>query len=214
MRKALLMTTAAVGLAMLPLAGAKAQSPMNWAGLYAGVHGGYLTGDVELNYEGMLGGGGISGFVVGGLAGYNFAMTPAPNAVFGIEADFGLASVDGVGIVICDLVETYSYDMEWDAHFRVRVGVPHGHVMPFLAGGLAVARFGLSEFDEMLYEGTFVGGTIGAGIDAMFGPHFIARAEVLYDWYPEKTVEYTNTDWGAIHPTATTVRVAAIWKLP
>jgi outer membrane immunogenic protein len=209
MRKSVWMATAAVGFAVLPLGAADAQTPLDWSGGYLGLHAGYLWGDVNLSDSFDPGGGSIRGPIAGGLAGYNFAMTPVPPVVFGVEADFGLANVTGTGVPceVCDGLSTYAYDLEWDAHFRVRAGIPQGNVMPFLAAGLALAD--LSVTSEEVFGGVFVGGTIGGGVDVKLGPKLIGRVEALYDVYASRTYDEYTVDF-----TAFTARAALILRLP
>jgi outer membrane immunogenic protein len=210
MRKTMWMASAAIGLAALPLGAADAQTPLDWSGGYLGLHAGYLWGDVDVSDGIYVGGGGaIHGPIAGALAGYNFPSTPLPPVVFGVEADFGLGNVTGTGIPceMCDEVATYTYDLEWDAHFRVRAGVPGGTVMPFLAAGLALADLNVTS-DEV-FGGVFVGGTIGGGVDVKLGPRLIGRVEGLYDWYAHKDYDEYGVDF-----TAFTARAALILRLP
>jgi outer membrane immunogenic protein len=210
MTRSVLMVTAAVGFAVLPLGAADAQTPLDWSGGYLGVHAGYLWGDVTVDDGVFPDGGPIRGPVAGGLFGYNFAMTPVPPVVFGVEADFGLANVTGIGgtcFPCGDNVVTYGYDLDWDAHFRVRAGMPGGTVMPFLAAGLALAELNVTS-DEM-FGGVFVGGTVGGGVDVKLGPRVIGRVEGLYDWYARKNYDFYSVDFHAF-----TARAALIVRLP
>ena len=216
MRNSLLASSAVLALAMMPLGAAQAQTPFDWSGFYAGVHGGFLSGDVNLTGTGIsMGGGPISGFVGGPLAGYNFAPVTlfSGPVVFGVEGDFGLAGVTGTGTTVClsndASCEVYNYDLNWDAHVRVRAGVPMGNVMPFVAGGLAFADLSVTEEGGLMNGGLYTGWTVGTGVDVAFGNNMVGRAEVLYDSYGTKTYpDYS------VNLTAWTARVALILKLP
>jgi outer membrane immunogenic protein len=216
MRNGLLATTAALGIAMMPLGAAQAQTPFDWSGFYAGLHGGFLSGDVHLTEIPGPGGdqGSISGFVGGPLAGYNFApgtLLPSGPFVFDVEGDFGLAGVTGTGVAICVdcSTEIYHYDLNWDAHLRARAGVPMGNVMPFVAGGLAFADLNVTETASATRGGLYTGWTVGTGVDVAFGNNMVGRAEVLYDSYGTKTYpDYS------VNLSAWTGRVALILKLP
>ena len=122
----------------------------------------------------------------------------------GVEADFGWTNAEGNGITCFDCVGSFHYDLEWDAHFRVRAGFPMGNFMPFVAGGLALADLNITENSEPLWNDIYTGGTIGAGFDALLGRNFIGRAEILYDFYPTQTRDEYSASINA-----TTFRVAA-----
>lgn len=207
MKRSLLLSTAALAIAMMPLGAAEAQGPFDNPGLYFGVHGGFFSGNVDVVGDEMFGGP-IDGFIGGGLIGYNFARTPGQNVLFGVEADFGVGNVTGIGVAM-DVVDTYAYDLHWDAHFRVRAGAPSGNVMPFVAAGLALADLRV----ESLYTGTLAGLSLGAGLDAALGPNLIGRAEALYDIYCDKDFEYGSEE-GTVSLSGFTFRLAAIFKLP
>jgi outer membrane immunogenic protein len=93
MTRTLLFASAAIGAAMLPLGAANAADAFrparafDWTGFYAGIHAGWLNGDVNIHEEN--GGGNISGHIWGFLAGYNFYYPPAAPWLLGAEADFG-----------------------------------------------------------------------------------------------------------------------------
>ena len=214
MRNSLLVTTAALGIAMMPLGAAQAQTPFDWSGFYAGLHGGFLSGDVNLTGTSDGIGGPVSGLIGGPLAGYNFTPTTffSGPVVFGVEGDFGLANATGTGISICPEVDiscdVYHYDLNWDAHLRARAGVPMGNFMPFVAGGLAFADLNITDAG-VNKGGLYTGWTVGTGADVAVGKNLVGRVEVLYDDYGTKTY----TDYSA-SLTAWTGRVALIWRLP
>jgi len=212
MRNSLLVTTAALGIAMMPLGAAQAQTPFDWSGFYAGLHGGFLSGDVNVTGTpvGMFGGP-ISGLIGGPLAGYNFAPTTffSGPVVFGVEGDFGLTGATGTGTSQgTDASIDLYYDLNWDAHLRARAGVPMGNFMPFVAGGLAFADLNITE-NNIHPGGLYTGWTIGTGADVAVGKNMVGRVEVLYDDYGTKAY----TDYSA-SLTAWTGRVALIWRLP
>lgn len=209
MRKYLLATVAAVGFTAAPAMAAdfgEANRAFDWSGFYVGLHAGYFSGDAVVTEGGITPGGSVNGFIGGPLAGYNF---PAHNGpfLFGVEADFGLSGAVGHGLQQQDAVlDLYNYDLHWNAHVRARAGVPMGGFMPFVAGGLAVADFDVTE--ATIFGGVYTGWTIGAGVDARLSDRVIGRAEVLYDDYGSKqydTFTASLTGW--------TGRVALIVKL-
>jgi outer membrane immunogenic protein len=223
MKRAILLSTAALGIAILPLGAAQAQDPMQ--GAYIGVHGGFNWSDVDID-NGSIGGP-IDGFIGGVLAGINFPHAEGSNVMFGIEGDIGWgninnnnnfptviaplaapALIDGCVALIDDcVIDIYPYSLEWNAHLRARALFGQGTVRPFIAGGLALANLEITE-----YQGTFIGGTVGAGIDAQFAPHLIGRVEALYDFYGDKEVEYGNEQYGSVSLSGFTARAALILK--
>jgi outer membrane immunogenic protein len=211
MSRILLLTSAAMGVAMLPLGAAQAADQLrpaafDWSGFYAGVHAGLLNGDVTVHEEEATGGN-ISGSVLGVLAGTNFFYPPAAPWVLGIEADAGWADVHGRGIpdVACD----YLYDLNWDAHLRLRASYPTGGVSPFFAAGLALADLSITDCGAAPKGGLFVGGTLGGGVDFNAGQKMTLRGEVLYDFYGRKQYTDFSADF-----TAWTARVAVLWRFP
>jgi opacity protein-like surface antigen len=208
MKRSLLLSTAALGIAMLPLGAAEAQD--RFEGFYLGIHGGYGTGNV--NVEEMFGGeidfgGPIDGFIGGALAGYNFHRPPDRKVMLGVEADVGFGDISGVGDTG---PEVYNYDMPGNFHGRIRIGLPSDSFMPFVAGGVAVSKLNIDEY----YAGTFVGGTVGAGVEALVGPNLAVRGEGLLDVFAPKNVEYEPGEWGEVSLSVFTARVALILLLP
>jgi hypothetical protein len=126
--------------------------------------------------------------------------------LFGIEADFGIAGAHADGLAGFDALASYAYDLEWDAHFRVRAGMPSGNVMPFFAAGLALAGLG---GDSGYPDAVLVGGTVGGGLDVRLGPSLVGRIEGLYDCYAGKDIDAFTLDFHAF-----TARAALILRLP
>jgi outer membrane immunogenic protein len=85
-----------------------------------------------------------------------------------------------------------------------------GDVLPFIAGGLSVARIDV-DTDLGDDENTHWGWTIGGGIDWALSEQFIIRAEYLYDDYGSKTYDIDGTDVDG-DLDAHTVRAAFIWN--
>jgi opacity protein-like surface antigen len=210
MGRALLLASAAIGVAMLPLGAAQAQTAFDWSGLYVGVHGGFLDGSVHVSDEGIPASGNLQGPLAGILAGYNFPASPVAPAVVGVEADFGFGELNGTGSATDAVTGVFTYDFDWDAHARLRVGMPMGTAMPFVAGGIAFAALHISEGGSVISAGgIYTGLTLGAGLDLKLAPNMIARIEGLADHYMRKTFDDYSVDFSAW-----TVRGAFIFRLP
>jgi outer membrane immunogenic protein len=124
----------------------------------------------------------IEGFVGGLYMGYNYRID---NIVLGIEADAGLGDLNE-GADHDNYYNYYSaFDIDWDAHFRGRVGFVSNATLFYVAAGLAIAEVAVDDVDPG-YGGdnaTHVGWTIGAGIEQKITGHLTARVEYLYDDY-------------------------------
>jgi outer membrane immunogenic protein len=207
MRTGLLSTVAALALLTTPAA---AQT-FDWAGFYVGVHGGYFSGDVEVTDGPDRIEGGIEGPVVGGLAGYNFVHDAL---IFGIEGDFGIAHATGEGGGgggQDEILDLFEYELHWNAHVRGKVGVPlgeEGRIVPFIAGGLALADYDVTEGLLLVGSGVTAGFTIGAGVDLRLTDNLIGRVEVLYDNYGTRTEDYYSSSL-----TGVTARASLMWAL-
>ena len=160
----------------------------DWTGPYVGVHAGYLSGRVDIDYEDLATEGDLAGFLGGFYGGYNFQ---ADGIVFGVEGDVGFGSVSGDGgSAPPQPVIAYEYDLIWNAHLRGRIGLPVDQALFYLAGGLAVASHTLTVI-ELQYEGggtqVHVGWTAGFGAEIVVADNIVLRAEYLYDDYGTKT---------------------------
>ena len=149
----------------------------DWSGIYAGVHAGYLWGDVDLTEDSQLvvSGETFDGFVGGPLAGVNWQHD---NWVIGAEADFGWSTASGTGVVPLD---SYAYDLDWNAHLRARAGFAADNILLFVAGGLALAEFHVTEVGGRPEGTTYAGFTIGGGVDYAASENLVLRVEYLHD---------------------------------
>jgi outer membrane immunogenic protein len=215
MTRTLLFASAAFSAAMLPLGAANAADPLaavpiNWSSFYAGIHGGWLNGDVKIEEYGEQITGNVSGTVLGVLAGVDFFYPPASPFILGIEADLGWVDAHGSGGDETDACVDFLYDVTWNGHLRGRASYPAGPVTPFVAVGLAVADLNVREGCGVSAPagGLFFGGTIGAGIDFRALQNVALRGEVLYDFYHPKNYEHYSVDFSSW-----TARFALIWQL-
>jgi opacity protein-like surface antigen len=217
MKRSLLLSTAALGMAVLPTVAAA----QDWTGWYIGKHAGYLSGTVDFEGATLLADSDISGFIGGGLVGHGFALNPGQPWVFGIEADFGIGNVGGASgndggdeIVDAVLIVT-SADLEWNAHFRKYLGVGLGdNAMVFAAGGLALAGLRIdSNYFSNPIDQVFVGATIGGGVNFRLTPNMFGRVEGLYDHYPTRTIPHEWSEY-EIGVSTWTARAALVFELP
>jgi outer membrane immunogenic protein len=169
-----------------------------WTGLYIGAHAGYQTGDTDT--VGAVGDVDIDGIVGGGLAGYNVQYC---QFVVGVEADIGFGDVDGASGAVTD------FDLQAQGHGRVRLGWAWDSVMPFVAGGIALA-----DMDVRVGAGkdshTHAGFSIGGGLDVMVSDSVVLRAEYIYDNYESRN--YAIGGGVSVDADPHTIRGVIMWK--
>jgi outer membrane immunogenic protein len=172
----------------------------NWSGFYVGAHAGYAFGDSDT--VGLVGDADWKGFIGGPLAGYNFQFC---DFVLGLEGDAGFGEVDDSDGLVNDI------DLEPNGHARLRLGMPFDNIMPFVAGGLAVADIDLRRAGVGKDSEVHFGFTVGGGLDFMATENIVVRAEYLFDWYGEENYNIgpTNVD---VDGYSHTIRGALIWK--
>src|SRR5262249_40311309 len=136
----------------------------------------------------------------GAVFGYNFQWT---RYVIGIEADVGWIGRNSGAIWAPDGSTRYDeFGVTWYGHARARIGYPVGQFLPFVAGGLAIARYNVAHFRSdaagtVLYEAhdTRFGYTLGGGVEIAnllptLLPGWTLRGEYLYDYLPQKQYDW------------------------
>lgn len=123
----------------------------NWSGFYIGAHVGYGWGDVSgLDVDGAFG---------GAQLGVNWQVSP--RWVLGLEADISASDI-GVGAAKVD----------WFGTVRGRIGYTWDRMMLYGTGGIA--------FADTNFNASFVGWTLGFGLEWVFAPRWSAKIEYLY----------------------------------
>lgn len=176
-------------------------SATTWAGVYVGAFaGGHWSTDRWTSDETgppanpFVGGPydiKVGGFTGGGLIGANVQYG---NHVWSIEADAGVLTGNKEFGSLSTLfpgafLDSIKTEMRWNAHARLRTGYSFGAWMPFVATGIAYANTRMTLADSTNVTRPVVASTsldrigysVGGGIDWMFSPNWIARAEYLYD---------------------------------
>ena len=185
-----------------PVAVAPAPVENPWAGGYIGLNVGYGPGTVSSTGAGGNPDLGVSGWFVGGQAGYNFVLSD--NIVFGIEGDVNWANESGsnINVADCDMIN-------WTGAFTGHIGVTSDALMGYVLGGVAVAG-NTFETDygntgtTLSQTQTHVGWTIGVGAAAMVTSNISVFAEYRYSDYG--TQDYLNTNTTGVHLTDNSVR--------
>ncbi len=169
-----------------------------------------------------------SGNLSGGLfAGYNLQLNSP--MVIGVDANFGYVGSTDIseGLftapavsdpVTRTLTTTVTSGIDWQAGVRGRVGVAFDRTLPYIAGGLAIAQykynytsFALNQTvstttrpDPTSFKDTYLGWTLGAGVEHAMTDNLILRAEYRYSDFGKKTfdtpagshqVDLTSNEW-------------------
>jgi len=154
------------------------QHMYDWTGFYAGVHGGYLWGDVDADYFSDLDIS-IDDPLFGAQAG---ALFQRGMFVFGAEADIALTSAGGQ-VCMFGCTEGFSADMEWLATLRGTAGIAFDKAYVYATGGAAIAGmdFGIIDFGSIPhFRETLTGWTAGAGASLRLSEHVSVNTQYLY----------------------------------
>jgi outer membrane immunogenic protein len=169
--------------------------PYNWSGFYIGADIGYAWTSADSGVDNPFGidldiSPDASGVIGGLYAGYNAQFG---QIVVGIEADAELSDNSDEGTVGPFAVLgggslTTSVNENWRGSVRARLGYAIDTFLPYITGGVAWADWdvdhtlvvgGVGTF-EASNSNTFVGWTIGAGLEYAFTPNIIGRVEYRY----------------------------------
>jgi outer membrane immunogenic protein len=187
----------------------------NWSGAYVGGQLGYggssaSSGAVHMydDAEGLdedgasplppfgLTGAGVIG---GGEFGYNWQ---SGGMVMGVVTDLSGANIRGTHT---DDAIGFSVDstINWLGTARVNIGAPLGGMLVYGTGGIVVAGItdGLHDTygDDVVNSSdstTNIGWTIGAGLAAPLGSHWVVKAEYLYVDLGTKDLSFSEPDPG------------------
>jgi len=216
MRRSLLLSTAALGIAILPLGAAEAQgpTPFDQSHLYFGVDVGGAANSFDNDYEGISVGGSLDSVVGGFYLGYRFNRPPERIWSFAVEGELNFlgnnscpapddespdlvadcfVQADGA-IQLFDASPEIYYNMDWVARLRALIGFPMENGMePFFAIGAAWTRADIWDF-EYAARGNFTGVTLGTGVNIALSPHLYLRPEVLFDIYCPKTYQWGDLE--------------------
>lgn len=150
----------------------------DWSGFYAGVVGGYATGDAD--WSATIPDGGsfdIDGAFIGGVVGYNVQHGAW---VWGIEGDLAWAGIDGSGVAADD--DDISVDINWIGSVRGRVGYAFDNILPYVTAGVAFgdADIGISGDLNASDSQLHVGWTAGLGVEVGITQNVSASLEYRY----------------------------------
>ena len=112
---------------------AQAERPFNWTGFYVGAHGGWsdwtLSRPDDLSAPTQT----FDGFSGGMQIGYDRQLG---SIVLGVVADASVGDLQGPTYKDGNFITVHS-QIDWFGTLRGRLGVPIGHIMPYVTGGAA-----------------------------------------------------------------------------
>ena len=203
----LLSTTAvsAADLAIAPQLNTAVYSParaFDWSGFYAGANVGYGWGEMTGNGTALPEN--LKGILGGVQAGYNYDFG---GFVLGLEGDIQLSDMKYVQTTPTG---STSFGIDAAGSVRARAGLPIDRFMPFVTGGLAVGNGKIrGDNGGVISEAnqTFVGWTVGAGLEYAVTDNVTVKAEYLY-------ADYGNANLAGIdvHAKSNTVRAGVNFK--
>lgn len=190
----LLATTAFAADAIVEEAVVDVAPIFSWTGGYVGAQAGYLWGDGRLEDGAAFNEPDPDGFIGGLYAGYNFQMQN--NVVIGAEVDVVYADVDGTGQTIVGGVPIDQFvdqELNWSGAVRGRLGYALDRFLPYVAGGVAFGDIDATVhtlgFPDASESASYVGWTIGGGLEYAFTDNLIGRAEYRYTDFGSETLD-------------------------
>lgn len=193
-----------------PCCGAPPPPAYSWTGCYLGAAGGGGSGRTQQTdtFGTTSGPYNQSGGLFGGTIGCNYQGThvaSGPNFVFGVEADFSWANINGTTPSLPTLCTAGSgtvcfTNMQWLNTDRGRLGLAFGSWMPYVTVGAASASIKTGQLScstpvagaiASCGTNTEWGWTAGAGVEWMFLPNWSAKVEYLRADFGSKFDAYT-----------------------
>jgi opacity protein-like surface antigen len=152
-------------------------APYNWSGLYVGGNfgGAWTSGNLTIPGNNFYGG--LTEFIAGVQAGYNFQ---AGHFLFGVEGDFDWATFDHPTLPFPTLG---SVSQHWIATAAARVGVVEDRWLVYgkFGGGWVHSTAEVNAFGQAWNgSSTKDGWLVGAGLEYGFKPHWTVRLEYDY----------------------------------
>ncbi len=166
----------------------------DWSGLYAGVHFGYVAGKSNLFIAGAgVGGTDVnvpldpSGFIGGVHIGANQEL--ANGFVLGAEADIAYSNADGLD-TFTGAGALLKGEVKWSGSARLRAGYAFDRTLPYITAGVAAAKYEVTVIANSgsipIHDETYLGWTVGAGVEHAFTDKWIARVEYRYTDFGKK----------------------------
>lgn len=176
-------------------------SNVNWAGFYLGGHLGYGQGKASVSDPAAPGFSldtTTKGFIGGGQVGYDYQVGAT---VFGIEADFSGANVDGTTVLHDPTGDIVSGNPRnrWTSLITGRLGYAAGNSLLYVKGGAAFGGFrygaaNLTDNESGSAKFRRSGWTVGAGLEYALSNAWSIRGEYDYLNFGKHNVTVTEND--------------------
>jgi outer membrane immunogenic protein len=151
----------------------------NWTGFYLGINGGGAFGNSNWTdpIDGPSGNFTVSGFLIGGTAGFNYQIG---SWVLGVEGDGAWANLNGTTFNASCITFGCTTQSNWLATARGRAGYAWDRVYLYGTGGAAFANVQAAFGALPLFSSTQAGWTAGVGVEYAIWPNWTAKLEYLY----------------------------------
>ncbi|RBO95890.1 outer membrane protein [Pseudochrobactrum asaccharolyticum] len=178
------------------------EETFSWNGAYIGAQAGFSAARNKLSFTGLPNeaSANSNGFVGGIFAGYNWAITDT--IIYGLEGDINFANLKKDTTLLSNQNANFNWNIKTDFEgaIRARLGVSYQRWLPYIAGGVSIARlkdsFSLNNATNTVPVAesttTRVGFTIGAGVDYAVTDNILLRAEYRYNDYGKKSISADN----------------------
>lgn len=149
-------------------------SASSWSGFYAGVNGGYGWAEIE---DGGFTFDELEGIFGGAQVGYNYDFG---GFVLGIEGDIQLSDI-GYEVELAPGLGLEA-KLDYFGTVRARAGYAFDAFLPYVTGGLAYGGASIEGTGGIVggIDDTFVGYTIGAGLEVAVADNVSVKGEYLY----------------------------------
>ncbi len=167
-------------------------SILDWTGFYAGVLGGYGSGQGITNTTGTSTNVPLNGAIAGATGGFNKQFG---KLVLGVEGDIAWTGQKGSATCVVDSSYACNADLHWIGSLRGRVGYTADRYLlyatagaAFLGGNSNITKPG--GIDPRLtgsYSDDYLGWTAGVGVEYAFTERLSVKAEYAYADYGSRT---------------------------
>jgi outer membrane immunogenic protein len=160
--------------------------PFSWNGFYIGgeIGGVWANGSVTDSLFGLSVSTSHSGFIGGGVVGYNYQTS---NIVFGVEGDFDGTSLNATGDGVATQIGTLqaSANTDWIASLAGRIGIASDHTLFYVKGGVgwvqnSASITNLTTGASVSASNTNSGWLLGGGLEYAFASNWSAKVEFDY----------------------------------
>ena len=173
------------------------EAGFDWTGFYAGVNLGYGWSEYDIIDGATVTIDDIEGVLGGAQVGYNYDLG---GFVLGAEADFQFSDISRE-VAIAGL-GSFDVGIESFGTVRARAGVVVDRFLPYVTGGVAWANGNLNVVDGVGTtlvdeDETYVGYTIGAGLEYAVTDNLSVKGEYLYADFGSKEFAGIDTELDA-----------------